>query len=248
MNLQNLWRDGEIGATIRSLITVPPGYHIVGSDLSNIEARVLAHYLSLVFGFTALADAFTQGVDFHQVNADLWGCTRPQAKLLLYALLYGAGIKKIALGLGVSDKEAKAIIDKVYDGMPIQDLKEKLWESCRKRKGVIYTCLGRRLYYPHINARDHEKRAKAERQTFNALLQGGAADILKVLTLKALPTAHTMGAYLAASIHDELLFYCPEKNVEGLKLWLDETFKTPLLSHCPIKGEAKSGMSWLEVH
>jgi DNA polymerase-1 len=248
MNLQNIWSSGEIGDTIRSLVTVPDGYKIVDIDLSNIEARVLAHYLSLVFRFDALANSFRDGLDLHQTNADLWSCTRQQAKTLLYALLYGAGAKKVAINMGVTEKEAKAAIQRVYDGMPIKDLKELVWRKCRDRDGVIYTAMGRRLYYPQINSRDHEKKGRAERQVFNALLQGSAADILKVLTLSVLNKAHELGAYLAASIHDELLFYCPEENTSLLAGYLEEKFQARLLKHCPIGGTAKIGNNWLEVH
>lgn len=247
-NLQNIWSEGPIGDTIRSLVTVPDGYDIVDIDLSNIEARVLAHYLSKCFKFTGLADRFVADEDFHQFNADCWGCSRPQAKTLLYGLLYGAGPAKIGSQLNVSVAEAKTLIEGVYRGMPIMDLKEQLWKTCRSRDGYIYTCMGRRMYYPHINSKNHESRAKAERQVFNALLQGGAADLLKVLTLKVLPKAHTYGAALAASIHDELLFYCPMGNSKKLAEILTQDFQTPLLSHCPIKGEAKIGKTWLEVH
>jgi DNA polymerase-1 len=248
MNLQNIWSSGEIGDTIRSLVTVPDGFKIVDIDLSNIEARVLAHYLSLVFGFDALANSFRDGLDLHQTNADLWACTRQQAKTLLYALLYGAGAKKVAINMGVTVNEAKAAIQRVYDGMPIKDLKDKVWSMCQQRDGVIYTAMGRRLYYPHIKSRDHEKKARAERQVFNALLQGSAADILKVLTLSVLGRAHELGAYLAASIHDELLFYCPVDKAEVLAGYLEEKFQARLLTHCPIGGTAKIGDNWLEVH
>lgn len=247
-NLQNIWTSGDIGSTIRSLVTVPDGYDLISIDLSNIEARTLAHYLSLVFGFTTLAHAFRDGLDFHQVNADTWQCTRQQAKTLLYALLYGAGPKKLSVQMGVTVAEAKDAVAKVYDGMPIMQLKESVWDVCRKRKGTIYTAMGRRLYYPHINSRDHEKKARAERQVFNALLQGSAADVLKVLTLAVLPTAHIMGAFLAGSIHDELLLYVPEANSRGLADYLEQVFQRPLLSHCPIKGDAKIGKNWKEVH
>jgi DNA polymerase-1 len=249
MNLQNIWSSGEIGDTIRSLVTAPPGYKIVDIDLSNIEARVLAHYLSKVFGFNMLSEEFAKpDADLHQANANAWGCSRPEAKTLLFALLYGAGPGKIAIQLGCTLDHAKTLIEGVYAGMPIKQLKEMLWKTCRQRKGIIYTAMGRRLYYPHINSKDFSKRSQAERQTFNALLQGSAADVLKILTLSILPFAHGVCAFLAGSIHDELLFYCPEAQAPRLAEYLTEQFKAPLLSHCPIAGEAKIGNTWLEVH
>ncbi len=66
---------------------------MVGADLSGVELRCLAHYLSRYDG-GRYADILLNG-DIHQVNADKIGVTRSQVKTITYAFLYGAGNEKI---------------------------------------------------------------------------------------------------------------------------------------------------------
>ena len=245
-NLQNIPTRGEMGHEIRGLFVAPnDDWRMVGIDLSNIEGRVLAHYLSLVEDDNRMADTFTAGVDFHQANADAWGVSRPQAKTLLYATLYGAGDSK----LGDGDKKAGAALRAKLDAnMPaLQRLKDKVWASCRKR-GFVYTQFGRRLVYPTIRSNNKGERGRAERQVFNALLQGTAADVLKILVNMVMRDLESYGAYLIANVHDEALFYIKAEDADEFAAYLSQTFREPLLSHCPIEGDAKVGMSWKEIH
>ena len=77
----------------RRLFIPSPGMVMVGADLSGIELRMLAHYLSRYddgrYARILLED------DIHQVNADKIGISRKQVKTVTYAFLYGAGDEKI---------------------------------------------------------------------------------------------------------------------------------------------------------
>src|SRR3546814_911522 len=82
----------------RDLWVARPGRVLVGTDAAGLELRMLAHYLN--------RPDFTKQVvegDPHQYNADQVGITRPEAKTLIYANLYGAKAPKIAATLGVSE-------------------------------------------------------------------------------------------------------------------------------------------------
>ena len=68
---------------------------MVGADLSGIELRMLAHYLSR-YDDGRYADILLNG-DIHQVNADKIGISRKLVKNVTYAFLYGAGDQKIGL-------------------------------------------------------------------------------------------------------------------------------------------------------
>ena len=246
-NLQNVPTRGEDGAMVRSMFTCPPGYKVVGNDLSNIEGRVLAHLLSAVMGEHRLADTFKAGKDFHQANADAWGVERSDAKILLYSSLYGAG----PLTVGKGDSAwGQQLLDTLDKNMPaITGLKRYVWNKCRKSNGLIHTWFGRRLWYRDICSRDKGLRSRAERQVFNAVLQGTAADILKMITImvEREVTPH-YDAVLVAQVHDEGQWHVREEQAEQFALDIEPHFSYDYLSHCPTEGQAKIGNNWNEVH
>jgi len=93
-------------AAFRKLFIASPGHVLVGSDLSGIELRLLAHYLARYdggrYGHILLND------DIHQVNADKIGISRKLTKTVTYAFLYGAGDQKIGLSYDPLLPENKA--------------------------------------------------------------------------------------------------------------------------------------------
>jgi len=118
----------------------------------------------------------------HQTNANLWQCERRVAKTVIFCLVYGGGANKIAHITGISVKEAKQVIKRIYDTTPIQELKEKLISHARKKKGCFKDVLGRLLKAEGIlYDRQSKEYARAERQCFNYLIQGSAASIFKML-------------------------------------------------------------------
>lgn len=248
-NLQNLPARGELGEMIRSLVIAPEGKKLISIDLSNIEGRVVAHYLSKVMGDTRMADSFYNGLDFHAANQASWGLeTRAQAKTLLYAFVYGASATKLG---GGDKKVGKALMDSLQTNMPaLVELKQKIVASAiARQRPHIVTLYGRKIYYPDLWSSDRALRARAERQVVNALIQGSAADILKDLLNQSVPIIHKYGGTLLLQVHDELLMEVPEENAQALAAELTELFShCPRLTHCPISGEAKVGNNWQDIH
>lgn len=247
-NLQNIPGRGEDGKLIRSLFTAPEGYKLVRADLSNIEARVLAHFLSYFEGDTGLADTFAGGEDFHQYNADTWKVDRDTAKVLLFSSLYGAGPEKV----GGGDKaHGQKLLDTLDKNMPsIMRLKTRVWDNTRKhKKGVIHTWFGRRLMYPDIK-KSRALEARAKRQVFNAMLQGTSADILKMIaiTVQREVRVSPMKVMLCAQVHDEGVWLVHNADVKNFLELVDNAFSFDYLSNVPIKGEALAGPNWNDAH
>jgi DNA polymerase-1 len=98
--------DSPLGKECRSLFTVPPGWVMVGADMSGLEGRCLAHYLAkydggaygaaLTAADTHWAVAHTVGLGEGERDKDsrLHTIQRQGAKRLFYAMLYGAGSEK----------------------------------------------------------------------------------------------------------------------------------------------------------
>ena len=226
----------------RRLFIPSPGMVMVGSDLSGIELRMLAHYLARYDG-GKYADILLHG-DIHQENADKIGISRREVKTLTYAFLYGAGNKKIGTSFDNSlsecaaarkGKEIRTAFVAAIEGLA------ELLEAIRKasEKGYVRSLDGRRI------ACDSPHKA------LNYLLQSGAGIVAKrwmLLSAENLINDHT---HQLAFVHDELQYETTPEKVEHVKFSLEGSAKLAgeyYNLRIPIAAEAKSGSNWAEVH
>ena len=104
--------EGRYGADCRALFHAREGYTLVGTDLSGIEARMLAHFLH-PYDKGAFAERVLTG-DIHQANADSfqrvagYSILRNDVKTPFYAFCYACGREKQGLTIVEFCKEAKA--------------------------------------------------------------------------------------------------------------------------------------------
>lgn len=91
----------RIGSELKSMITAPEGYKIVGADVDSEELWISSLIGDAQFGFhgaTALGWMTLQGTkahgtDLHSKTAKIVGISRDTAKIFNYARIYGAGVK-----------------------------------------------------------------------------------------------------------------------------------------------------------
>ena len=78
------------------------------------------------------------------------------------------------------------------------------------------TLFGRRRQIPELRARNWQMRKLGERLAVNTVIQGTAADIIKVAMVRATTRCATPGwrRALILQIHDELLFEGPAEEAE----------------------------------
>ena len=214
---------------------------MVSADLSGIELRMLAHYLSR-YDNGRYQRILTTG-DIHQTNADRIGITRRQVKTVTYAFLYGAGNTKLGYSYDklLSEKAAAvkgAEIRKAYIAA-IPGLADLLL-ACEKasKRGYANAIDGRRIGV--------DKGPKF----LNYLLQGSAATIAKrwmVIVNECLPP----DGHQLSFVHDELNYECYPRFAEEFARWLELAAKLAgehYRLRCPIAAEAKIGYTWADVH
>ena len=225
----------------RKLFTATPGKVLVGADLSGIELRMLAHYLAR-FDQGRYAEILLTG-DIHAVNAEAIGVTRRQVKTITYAFLYGAGNRKLGVSYDkqLDDDEAakkgKEIREAYVAAIP--GLKELL-ESVHKAstRGFLYGLDNRRIL------------VDTRHKSLNYLIQGSSAIIAKrwmVLAYKHLIESASQLAF----VHDELQYECDPCDVGYMKGCLESTAVQAgqyYNMRCPVAAEAKSGVTWADVH
>lgn len=128
-NLQQLpSRDPELGPMIRRLFLPEEGRQWAAIDFSQQEPRIMTHYAKVFSDFRKETmpglDAFVKEyqdnpkADFHSMVAQMAGIDRKRGKTISLALLYGMGIKKLAVELGISDEDAKQLTADYHEKVP----------------------------------------------------------------------------------------------------------------------------------
>lgn len=223
------------GKECRSCWTVEAGNVLVGTDLSGIELRCLAHYMQ--------DDNYTKEIlngDIHQTNADSAGVDRPTAKTMIYALLYGCGINKLASILNRNTHQAQKTLDKFYKNTP--KLKQLILKVQRiASAGYIPALDGRRI------------RIRSEHAALNSLLQSCGAIIAKQWCVEAhrMLKSANIPAKQVAFVHDEIQIEVPEKYAQqtaDIMTRASVRAGDKLGFRLPAESEAKIGKTWFDTH
>jgi DNA polymerase-1 len=254
-NLQNIPIRTEEGARIRRAFVADPGCVLLSADYSQIELRLLAHLAEV----PTLREAFARGEDIHaRTAAEIFRLpldqvdreARRRAKTINFGIIYGMSAFGLAARLGIPAFEARGIIEAYFAQYPgIRDQMERLKEDARTN-GFVLTPFGRKLWVPDIGVRDPVRRAGAERAAINAPFQGGAAEVIKramVRLPKALKDAG-LKARMLLSVHDELVFELPEREVEKAGALVREVMENVVTLRVPLAVEVGAGRSWAEAH
>ena len=228
-NLQNIPSSGEYGKLVRNLFTAPPGYKLVVADYSQIEPRVIASFSQ----DPRLVNNYLSGGDIYTTIGDTMGVDRKAGKVLVLAISYGVGPDKIASSIGCTLTEAKDLLTRFEKEFgSITKYKNRVIRQAREtgKMPFVETIFGRRRYIPYLNSHDRMEVSRAERQAFNTVIQGSAADIMKL----ALVRAHSCfldepDINVILTVHDELVTITPadraeetaeaiRQSMEGIKL------------------------------
>lgn len=155
------------------------------------------------------------------------------------SMSYGAGVYLVASMLGVDVEAAKSILEDHRREFPeIYALKDYIIETCRSREPVpfVRTLLGGIRRLPQINLyppkradkdtkdRINGMRMRAERQAVSAVIQGSAADLIKLAMVRADTFLAEMApdAHISLSVHDEIVIESPEEQAEAARAVLRE--------------------------
>lgn len=253
-NLQNIPVRTESGRKIRKAFVAKSGHKLIVADYSQIELRILAH----IADEQGMIDAFKAGKDIHSATASaLFGIDaadvdkeqRNTAKTVNFGVLYGQSAFGLSQSLGIPRKEAKAFIDNYFEINPkVKGLTASVLDEC-KDKGYVTTLAGRKRYLPEISSKNVMVRKAAERQAFNTVLQGTAADLIKMAMLNAAREIEEKKHpwVMLLQVHDELVFESPEADAEECAKFAVRVMSSAMTLKVPLDVEAGVGDNWLEA-
>ena len=189
--------------SVRSYIIPDDGNILIARDYSAQELRLLAHFAGGKLLEILQAEPES---DVHMIAASIANITRKVAKTLGFAVLYGAGVGKIAASLGITEGEAKEIKKQYLSALPeINELQNEL--KARGKSNSYLTTLGGRRYYAETPKVVDGKLRTFEYKLTNYLIQGSAADQSKQALIYY--AEHTKHGKIVISVHDEVVIECP---------------------------------------
>jgi DNA polymerase I-like protein with 3'-5' exonuclease and polymerase domains len=234
-NLQNVPAPHTAnGKAIRNLFVAPEGYSLVVADYSQIEPRVIASFSQ----DRIMCGAYLNGEDIYTTIGNTMGVDRKAGKVLVLSLAYGVGPDKISASIGCTLAEARNLLDEFVAKFPsVARYKRQVVSESRRQAPVPFasTLLKRRRYLPDLRSNEVWKRSRAERQAFNTVIQGSAADLIKLAMIRANKMIPE-GANLILTVHDELVTVTPtelaEETVSQIRLAMEgiNALNVPLLA------------------
>ncbi len=254
-NLQNIPIRTELGAAIRrAFVPGDPDSVLVKADYSQIELRVLAHFCkdeNLIAAFRedrdihAFVAAQLAGVLIDQVTKD----QRARAKTVNFGIVYGQSAFGLARQTGMSQTEAKAFIEQYFRRYPrIRSFLDECIAHAKKH-GYVKTLLGRRRAITDIDSRNPNARAAAERFAVNTVVQGTAADLIKLAMIRIdrRIREERRPARMILQVHDELVFEVPRHALHAEAEMIVNEMSAALALDVPIKVDVAAGPNWLDV-
>jgi DNA polymerase-1 len=253
-NLQNIPIRTEMGRRIRAAFVASPGYLMMSADYSQIELRIFAH----ITGDPVMTEAFQRGEDVHASTARaVFGAKTPEqeseyrrvAKIVNFAIAYDIGPFGLAQRTGLSRAEARKVIDNYYQTYTgVRHYMEETPNLVRK-SGLVRTIFGRIRPIPDIGNRNHNLRARAEREAINAPIQGTAADLVKIAMVRVYHRLlrDKLAARMIMQVHDELLLEVPEAEVEQTSRAVREEMESVHELTVPLVVDIGVGKNWMEA-
>ncbi|MCL2520282.1 MAG: DNA polymerase I [Spirochaetaceae bacterium] len=211
-NLQNIPVREDNGRRIRTAFEAATGNKLISADYSQIELVALA-YLA---GDERMIEVFKAGRDLHRETAAfIFGLTpaeitagqRSVAKAINFGVVYGMSAFRLSNELKISRKEAQSYIDNYFT--TYNKVKSFMGETLLKAEelGGVHTIMGRFRPIPFLFSRNNNERSMGERMAINTVVQGSAADIVKLAMIKLDKElkAKNLPSKLLLQVHDEII-------------------------------------------
>jgi DNA polymerase-1 len=254
-NMQNVPVRTELGREIRGCFEAAPGHVLLSADYSQVELRVLAH----IAGEPVLEEIFVRGEDVHTATAaqvfakapeELTPGDRSKAKMINYGIVYGLSDFGLADRLNIPREEAKAFIEAYLERFSRVAAFIESTIASATEQGHVTTLFGRRRQIPELKARNWQVRTLGERLAVNTVIQGTAADVMKLAMIgchRALGESD-LATRMILTIHDELLFEGPPEEVDAVRELVQREMVAPWGDRTPpLAVDVGVGRTWLEA-
>jgi len=210
-NLQNIPKGLVRDINIRDAFVAEEGNTLISFDYSQQELRILA----AMSGEQVMIDSFNSNSDVHKLTAsEIFGkdinsvtpAERDQGKTINFSIIYGISSFGLSDRMKIPREMASLFINRYFEKYSsVKSFMDRVLDEA-KVTGFTETALGRRRYSDMIKSNNRNLKAAAERELFNFIIQGSAADIMKISMGNLSDILSEFDAKLLLQIHDEFLF------------------------------------------
>lgn len=207
-NMQQLPRSGGV----RGIFIPQSGHVFLACDYKQLEVTLAAHF-SLDHN---LLKVVNDNESLHDITAKALDISRQQAKSVNFAVQYGAGAHKISKLLSCSYPQAEKALRtywNTYNGL--KSVIDQLHIKVQTGEPIV-SPYGRHRRFPKEFGNKWELE-RAQRQAFNALIQGTGADLTNrafyLISKELSDKTHGRGLFV---VHDEIII---EVNKEYVDYW-----------------------------
>jgi DNA polymerase-1 len=149
--------------------------------------------------------------------------------------------------LDIPQEEADEFIQRYMAGFPAvaRFIEETISQGTEH--GYVSTLFGRRRQVPELRARRWELRKQGERFAVNMVIQGTAADIMKVAMVRCDAALKAAGvrSRMVLQIHDELLFEGPAEEAAQVEQTARQEMAAAYPLDPPLAVDVGIGNDWL---
>jgi len=186
------------------------------------------------------------GIDETAVDRERRGI----AKAINFGVIYGQTAYGLSRDLGISRSDADLFIRTWFEVYPgVREFSAAVVARASE-EGQVRTWFGRVRKIPELASRNRNVHQMGERLAFNTLIQGTAADLMKLAMIGVhLRLARECpSARLLLQVHDELLVEAPQEDAPLVKMILEEEMIRPWPFEVPLETGSGIGSSWDDVH
>lgn len=198
-NLQQIPKssDKDWNGNLKTAFIARTGYDLWTVDYAQLQFRMTCGYA----GQDDLIDIFNDASrDIFTEMASQMGWLRADVKTLVYLILFGGGATRASVAFGVSVEQGKELVEEFHARYPLIKKISKAAERAAMKQGYVTYWTGRRRHFP---------KGSAYFRSFNSVIQGGEAEIIKRAMIrieKEICAPSNNECRLILQIHDEITF------------------------------------------
>jgi DNA polymerase I len=152
------------------------------------------------------------GVDIEDVDPE----ARALGKKCNFLLGYGGQWQLLASAGDMSDRAAKKAWAQWHRSYPAVKVWTDRTIDIAHQQGYVTTVYGRKRRLPQLKSFDESVRRRSERMGVNTVIQGSAADIMKLAMVQVYQAWEPWWDWkMTLTVHDELMHEVPENQVEA---------------------------------